>query len=145
MNRGQFCDAFCLESSVEFCTSLLKLSCVRSQGLIVKGTAFESLPLQTVTVLTPMAPETEVVSLSGGLKTNTSTAPGCAISAAVIAATKRSLLMKLVTRKEPFQLTAESRRKSLPSTLNRKLLPPAVALLGEMPRMEGRGTQTPPR
>src|SRR2546425_4885853 len=62
------------------------------------------------------------------------------MSAGVIAATKRSLLTKLVTRKEPFQLTAESRRKSLPSTLNRKLLPPAVALLGEMPLIEGRRT-----
>jgi len=90
--------------------------------LTVKGTAFESLPLQTVTVLTPMAPE---------------------MSAAVIAATKRSLLTKLVARKEPLQLTIDSRRKSLPSTLNRKLLAPAVALLGEMPLMEGRGTQTP--
>ena len=75
----------------------------------MKGTAFESLPLQTVTVLTPMAPE---------------------MSAAVIAATKRSLLTKLVARKEPLQLTIDSRRKSLPSTLNRKLLAPAVALLG---------------
>jgi hypothetical protein len=58
-------------------------------GLIVKGTAFESLPLQTVTVLTPMAPETRVVLFSGGLNTNTSTIPGFAMSTAVIAANKR--------------------------------------------------------
>ena len=58
-------------------------------GLIVKGTVFEVLPLQKVTKLNPIAPETMVVPPSGGLKTNTNTVPGCAMSVAVIAATKR--------------------------------------------------------
>ena len=58
----------------------------RGYGLIVKETAFEFLPLHPVSELIPIAPETEVVFPSGGLNTNTSTDPGFAISAAVIAA-----------------------------------------------------------
>ena len=64
-------------SQPRFWSWLAEVGVRRSHGLIVKGTAFESLPLQTVTVLTPMAPETEVVSFSGGLKTNTSTVRLC--------------------------------------------------------------------
>ena len=52
----------------------------------MKETAFESLPLQLVIVPIPIAPETEVVFVSGGLSTKTSTIPGCAISAAVTVA-----------------------------------------------------------
>ncbi len=52
----------------------------------MKETVFESLALQLVIVPIPIAPETEVVLVPGGLDTNTSTIPGCAISAAVIAA-----------------------------------------------------------
>ena len=50
----------------------------------MKKTAFESLPLQLVMVPIPIAPETEVVLVPGGLNTSASTIPGCAISAAVI-------------------------------------------------------------
>jgi len=53
---------------------------------MVKETAFDSLPLHLVMVPIPIAPEREVVLVSGGLNTNTSTIPGSAISAAVIAA-----------------------------------------------------------
>ena len=52
----------------------------------MKETAFESLPLHLVMVPMPIAPEKEGVFVSGGLNTNTSTIPGCAMSAAVIAA-----------------------------------------------------------
>lgn len=55
-------------------------------GPIMKETAFESLPLHTVLVPIPIAPETEVVLVPGGLNTDTGTVPGFAISAAVIAA-----------------------------------------------------------
>jgi hypothetical protein len=51
--------------------------------------------------------------------------------------------MNVVTRKEPFQLTTESWRKSLPLTVSRNWLPPAVALLGEMEVMDGAGGQVP--
>jgi len=54
---------------------------------MVKGTAFEFLALHTTTLLFPMAPETEVALLPGGLKTKTSTAPGAEMSAAEIATT----------------------------------------------------------
>jgi hypothetical protein len=109
----------------------------------VKETAFESLPLQLVIVPIPIAPDREVVLFSGGLNTNTSTIPGCAISAAVMAASSWWLLTNVVMRKEPFQLTDESWRKSLPLTVNTNWLPPAVVLLGEMELMKGRGGQTP--
>lgn len=79
----------------------------------------------------------------GGLNTKTSTVPGCAMSVAVVAATNSWLLTKLVTRREPFQLSTESRRKSLPLTVNRNWLPPAVALLGEMEVMDGAAGQVP--
>jgi hypothetical protein len=55
--------------------------------VIVNGTAFEFPPPHGVPEVFPMAPETEVVPLSGGLKTNTSTCPAAAMSAADIAAT----------------------------------------------------------
>jgi len=55
-------------------------------GLIVNATAFDSLPVHPITKVFPMAPETEVVFPLGGLNTSTSTDPGLAISAAVIAA-----------------------------------------------------------
>ena len=51
---------------------------------IVTETIFESLPLQLATVPIPIAPETEVVLVSGGLNTNTVTMPGFVISPAVI-------------------------------------------------------------
>ena len=55
-------------------------------GLIVNATAFESLPVHPMTNVFPMAPETDVVFPLGGLNTRTSTDPGVAMSAAVIAA-----------------------------------------------------------
>lgn len=58
----------------------------RDHGLTVKETAFEFLPLHAVVDVMPMAPETEVMLPSGGLNTEISTVPGCAMSAAVIAA-----------------------------------------------------------
>ena len=51
--------------------------------------------------------------------------------------------MNIVTRKEPFQLTMESRRKSLPLTVSTNWLPPAAALLGEIEVMDGAGSQVP--
>jgi hypothetical protein len=74
----------------------------------VKETAFESLALHVVTVPIPIAPETEVVLVSGGLNTDTSALPGSPISAAVIAAFNWRLLTNVVTRMEPFHLTDES-------------------------------------
>jgi hypothetical protein len=62
---------------------------------------------------------------------------------AVMVATNSWLLMNVVTRKEPFQLTTESRWKSLPLTVSRNWLPPAVALLGEIEVMDGAGGQVP--
>ncbi len=52
----------------------------------MKETAFEFLPLHEVVEVTPMPPETKVVPPSGGLNANTTTVPGCAMSAAVMAA-----------------------------------------------------------
>lgn len=46
-------------------------------------------------------------------------------------------------RKEPFQLTDESGRKSVPLTVNTIWLPPAFTLLGEIEAMKGGGGQTP--
>jgi hypothetical protein len=80
----------------------------------VKETTFESLPLHLVIVPVPIAPEKEVVFVSGGLNTNASTAPSCAISVAAIAAANWRVLTNAVARKEPFQLTTQSRRKALP-------------------------------
>jgi hypothetical protein len=111
--------------------------------LIVNEVAFEFFPLHVVVDIAPIAPETEVMPPCGGLNTKTSTVPGCAMSVAVIAATNSWLLTKLVTRREPFQLSTESRRKSLPLTVNRNWMPPAVALLGEMEVMEGAAGQVP--
>ena len=45
-------------------------------GLIVKDTTFEFLPLHEVVDITPTPPEMKFVPPSGGLNTNTSTAPG---------------------------------------------------------------------
>ena len=56
-------------------------------GIMVNTTGFESLPVHPITKVFPMAPETDVVFPLGGLNTSTSTDPGVAISAAVIAAT----------------------------------------------------------
>jgi hypothetical protein len=53
------------------------------------------------------------------------------------------LLTKVVTTKEPFQLTIESRRKSLPLTVSENWLPPAVALEGEKEVTDGTGGQVP--
>jgi hypothetical protein len=52
---------------------------------MVNITAFEFLPVHPITKVLPIAPETEVVFPLGGLNTNTTTVPGFAISAAVIA------------------------------------------------------------
>ena len=52
----------------------------------MKETAFESLPLHLVMAPMPIAPEKEGVFVSGGLNTNTSTIPGSAMFAPVIAA-----------------------------------------------------------
>ena len=111
--------------------------------LIVNEVAFEFFPLHVVVDIAPIAPETEVMPPCGGLNTKTSTVPGWAISVAVMAATNSWLLTKLVTRREPLQLSTESRRKSLPLTVNRNWMPPAVALLGEMEVMDGAAGQVP--
>ena len=92
----------------------------------MNDTAFELLPLHAVVEINPIPPETKVVPPSGGLNTKTSTVPGCAMSVAVTVATNRRLLVNVVTRNELFQLTMESRRKSLPLTVSRNWLPPAV-------------------
>jgi hypothetical protein len=110
---------------------------------MVKETALEFFPLHEVMDVTPIPPETKTVPPDEGLKTKTSTVPGSAMSAAVTVATNWWLLVKVVTRKEPFQLTTELRSKSLPLTVSRNWLPPAAALLGEMEVMAGRGGQVP--
>src|SRR2546426_7608051 len=115
----------------------------QDHGLIVKETTFEFLPLHAVVEISPIPPETKVVPPSGGLNTKTSTVPGCAMSVAVRVATNRRLVLNVVTRNELFQLTTESRRKSLPLTVSRNWLPPAVALLGESEVMDGAGGQVP--
>jgi hypothetical protein len=107
--------------------------------LIGKETAFEVLTTHEV----PIAPETEVVLPSGGLNTKINTVPGCVMSVAVMVATSSLLLMNVVNWKEPFQLTTESRWKSLPLTVSRNWLPPAVAVLGEIEVMDGTGGQVP--
>jgi hypothetical protein len=111
--------------------------------LITSETAFELLPRHAVVDITPIPPETNVVPPSGGLNTKTSTVPVCVMSAAVMIATNCWLLTKDVIRNEPFQLTAESWRNSLPLTVRRNRLPPAVALLGVIEVMNGVGGQAP--
>jgi hypothetical protein len=111
--------------------------------LIVKETTFEFLPLHAVAEINPIPPETKVVPPSGGLKTRTSAAPGCAMSVAVTVATNRRLLVNVVRRNELFQLTTESRRKPLPLMVSGNWLPPAVALLGVTEVMDGAGGQVP--
>ena len=109
----------------------------------MNDTAFELLPLHAVVEINPIPPETKVVPPSGALNTKTSTVPGCAMSVAVTVATNRRLLVNVVTRKELFQLTTESRRNSLPLMVSRNWLPPAVALLGESEVMDGADGQVP--
>ena len=109
----------------------------------MKETEFEVFPLHVVVDITPIPPDTKVVSPSGGLNTKTSTVPNCAMSAAVMTAISWGVLTNVVTRNEPFQLTKESRRKSLPLTVNGNWLPPAVALVGEMEAIHGNGGQVP--
>jgi len=109
----------------------------------VKDTAFEVLPLQVAVDITPIPPDTKVVPPSGGLNTETSTVSGCAMSVVVMVTTSLWLLTNVVTRNEPFQLTTESWWKSLPLTVNRNWLPPAVALAGESEVTEGKGGQVP--
>jgi hypothetical protein len=111
-------------------------------GLTVKETPFEFLALQAVVDVTPIAPE-KVVPPSGGLNTKTNTVPGCAMSAAVTAASNCWLLTKVVTRGEPFHFTTEPWRKSSPLTVRTNWLPPAVALTGETDAMDGAGGQLP--
>jgi hypothetical protein len=57
----------------------------RDHGLTVKDKPFEFFAPHAVVVVTPIAPE-KVVPPSGGLNTKTNTVPGCAMSAAVTAA-----------------------------------------------------------
>jgi len=114
----------------------------RDHGLIVNANTFESLPVHPMTNVFPMAPETDVVFPLGGLNTSTSTDPGAAMSAAVIAASSCWLLRKLVTRNEPFQLTKESRRKLLPLSVSRNWFPPAGVLFGAIELIKGRGLQS---
>ena len=109
----------------------------------MNDTAFELLPLHAVVETSPIPPETKVVPPSGRLNTKTSTVPGRAMSVAVTVATNRRRLVNVVTRKELFQLTTESRRNSLPLMVSRNWLPPAVALLGESEVMDGAGGQVP--
>ena len=104
---------------------------------------FAVLPLHEVVDITPIPPETKVVPPSGGLNTEISAVPGCAMSAATMSATNWRLLMNVVVRNELFQLTKESRRKSLPLTVNRNRLPPTVAPVGEIDVMDGKGGQVP--
>ena len=109
----------------------------------MNDTAFELLPLHAVVETSPIPPETKVVPPSGRLNTKTSTVPGRAMSVAVTVATNRRRLVNVVTRKELFQLTTESRRNSLPLMVSRNWLPPAVALLGESEVMDGADGQVP--
>lgn len=104
---------------------------------------FAVLPLHEVVDITPIPPETKVVLPSEGLNTEISAVPGCAMSAATMSATNWRLLMNVVVRNELFQLTKESRRKSLPLTVNGNWLPPVVALVGEIDVMDGKGGQVP--
>ena len=60
-----------------------------------------------------------------------------------MAAINSWLVTNVVARKEPFQLTKESRRNSLPLTVNKNWLPPAVALLGEIEVIVGVGGHVP--
>ena len=62
----------------------------------MKETAFESLPLHLVMVPMPIAPEKKGVFVSGGLNTNTSTIPGSAMFAPVIAAPNWSMATTFV-------------------------------------------------
>ena len=55
-------------------------------GLTVKETALEVLPLHGVVDIAPIAPEREVTLPSGGLNTETSAVPACAMSADVMTA-----------------------------------------------------------
>jgi hypothetical protein len=50
----------------------------RDNGLIVKETTFEFLPLHAVVEINPIPPETKVVPPSGGLNTKSSAVPDCA-------------------------------------------------------------------
>ena len=79
----------------------------RDHGLTVSETVFEVLPLHEVVDITPIPRETKVVPPSGGLNTETTAVPGRTMSAVIIPATNWRLLMNVVTRKEPFQLTKE--------------------------------------
>ena len=108
----------------------------------MKETEFEVFPLHVVVDITPIPPDTKVVPPSGGLNTKT-TVPDCTMSAAMMTAISWRVLTNVVTRNEPFQLTKESRRKSLPLTVNGNWLPPAVALVGEMEAIDGNGGQVP--
>jgi hypothetical protein len=61
---------------------------LRSHGLTVKETAFESLPLHVEDVVVgPVPPIVLVVPPDGGLSTKTCNVPACAMSAAGIVAT----------------------------------------------------------
>ena len=110
---------------------------------MVKERVFEVFPLHGVVDITPIPPETKVVPPSGGLNAETSAVPGCAMSAAEMTATNWRLLTNVVKRNEPFQLTKASRRKSLPFTVSRNWLPPAVAFAGEMEATDGNGGHVP--
>jgi hypothetical protein len=65
------------------------------------------------------------------------------MSAAVMTAISWCMLTNVVTRNEPFQVTKASRRKSLPLTVSANVLPPAIALAGEMEAIDGNGGQVP--
>jgi hypothetical protein len=69
--------------SAKFAAKGVVLARTRSERIVTE-TTFESLPLQLVTVPIPIAPETEVVLVPGGLNTNTGTMPGFVISPAII-------------------------------------------------------------
>ncbi len=118
-----------------------RVECPSPHGLIVKEIEFELLAPHAVVDLAPIPPETKVVPPLGGLNTYTGTVPGRSTSAAAIEATNCSALMYVVATNEPFQTTAESRRKSSPLTVRRNVLAPAVTLLGESEVTEGAGGQ----
>ena len=81
----------------------------------------------------------EVPPPGAGLKTITEAVPTAAISAALMAAVTCVTDTNVVVRSEPFQRTTELVTKPLPSTVNVKAEPPAMAVAGLRPVVVGTG------
>jgi hypothetical protein len=74
-----------------------------------------------------------------GFITATCTVPLVPTSVALMLAVSCEALTKVVGLGAPFQLTVDVERKFEPVSVNEKLLVPALALVGEMEVMLGRG------